>query len=36
LGYIGLLLNRFLRNPKPLYNLGLETSDVLQRLRTRE
>ncbi len=36
LGYIGLLLNRFLRNPKPLYNLGLEAGDVLQRLRTRE
>jgi hypothetical protein len=36
LGYIGLLLNRFLRNPKPLYNLGLEAGDVLQRLRTRK
>lgn len=35
LGYTGLLLNRFLRNPKPLYNLGMEASDVLQRLRTR-
>ncbi len=36
LGYTGLLFNRFLRNPKPLYNLGLEAGDVLQRLRTRQ
>lgn len=36
LGYTGMLLNRFLRNPKPLYNIGLEASDVLQRLRTRQ
>ncbi len=36
LGYAGMLLNRFLRNPKPLYNIGLEASDVIQRLRTRQ
>lgn len=35
LGYTSLLLNRFLRNPKPLFNLGLEASDVIQRLRVR-
>lgn len=35
LGYAGLLLNRFLRNPKPLYNIGLEAGEVIQRLRTR-
>ncbi len=36
LGYAGLLFNRFLRNPKPLYNLGLEAGEVIRRLRTRE
>ncbi len=36
LGYASLLLNRFLRNPKPLYNLSLEASDVIQRLRVRQ
>jgi hypothetical protein len=36
LGYSGLLLNRFLRNPKPLFNIGLEAGDVIQRLRTRQ
>jgi hypothetical protein len=36
LGYTGLLLNRFLRNPKPLYNIGLEAGEVIQRLRTRQ
>ncbi len=36
LGYAGLLLNRFLRNPKPLYNIGLEAGNVIQRLRTRQ
>ena len=36
LGYAGLLLNRFLRNPKPLYNLGSEAGAVLQRLRIRQ
>lgn len=36
LGYAGLLWNRILRNPKPLYNLGMGAGDVLRRLRTRE
>jgi hypothetical protein len=36
LGYAGMLLNRCLRNPKPLYNLGLEAGEVLRRLRTRQ
>jgi len=35
LGYGGLLLNRFFRNPKPLYNILQESGDVLRRLRTR-
>lgn len=35
LGFAGLLLNRFFRNPKPLYNAFREAGDVLQRLRTR-
>ena len=35
LGYAGMLLNRFLRNPKPLYNAFREAGEVLQRLRTR-
>ena len=36
IGYAGLLLNRFLRNPKPLYNIGLEAGQVIERLRTRQ
>ena len=36
LGYAGLLLNRFLRNPKPLFNIRMGASEVIQRLRTRE
>jgi hypothetical protein len=36
LGFAGMLLNRYLRNPKPLYSLGLEAGQVLQRLRTRQ
>jgi hypothetical protein len=35
LGYFSLLFNRFLRNPKPLYAIGLEAGDVIRRLRTR-
>jgi hypothetical protein len=35
LGYAGLLLNRFFRNPKPLYNTWMEAGDVIRRLRTR-
>lgn len=34
-GYAAMLLNRFIRNPKPLYNIWLEAGDVLRRLRTR-
>jgi hypothetical protein len=34
-GFAAMLLNRFIRNPKPLYNLWLEAGDVLRRLRTR-
>lgn len=34
-GYAALLLNRFLRNPKPLYNFRMEAGEVLRRLRTR-
>jgi hypothetical protein len=36
LGYAGLLFNRLLRNPKPLYAIGLEAGDVIRRLRTRQ
>jgi len=35
LGYAGLLLNRFFRNPKPLYNTFREAGEVIQRIRTR-
>jgi hypothetical protein len=34
-GYAAMLLNRFIRNPKPLYNLWSEAGEVLKRLRTR-
>lgn len=34
-GYIAMLFNRFIRNPKPLFNIWTEASDVLNRLRTR-
>jgi len=36
IGYAAMLLNRFIRNPKPLYNIWLEAGDVLSRLRTRK
>ena len=36
LGYAGMLTNRLLRNPKPLFNLGLEAGEVIRRLRTRQ
>jgi hypothetical protein len=35
IGYAAMLLNRFIRNPKPLYNLWAEAGEVLKRLRTR-
>ena len=35
LGYAAMLFNRFIRNPKPLYNIWLEAGDVVRRLRTR-
>jgi hypothetical protein len=35
IGYSAMLINRFLRNPKPLYNLWAEAGDVLRHLRTR-
>ncbi len=35
LGYLALLFNRVVRNPKPLYNVFAEAGDVLRRLRTR-
>jgi len=34
-GFAAMLLNRFIRNPKPLYNIWTEAGDVLRRLRTR-
>ena len=34
-GYSAMLFNRFIRNPKPLYNLWMEAGEVLRRLRTR-
>ena len=30
-----MLFNRFIRNPKPLYNIWQEAGDVISRLRTR-
>jgi len=36
LGYTGMLFNRFLRNPKPLYNVFTEADEILKRLRTRQ
>jgi hypothetical protein len=35
LGYAAMLFNRFIRNPKPLFNVWLEAGEVIQRLRTR-
>lgn len=35
-GYCGLLLNRFLRNPKSVFTIGREAGDVIRRLRTRQ
>ncbi len=35
IGFSAMLFNRFLRNPKPLYNFRMEAGDVLRRLRTR-
>ncbi|MBM3151904.1 MAG: hypothetical protein FJZ96_06845 [Chloroflexi bacterium] len=34
-GFAAMLLNRFIRNPKPLYNIWREAGEVLERLRTR-
>jgi hypothetical protein len=34
-GFAAMLLNRFIRNPKPLYNIWAEAGDVIRRLRTR-
>ena len=34
-GFSAMLFNRFLRNPKPLYNFWMEAGEVLRRLRTR-
>lgn len=36
IGYAAMLFNRFIRNPKPLYNIWREAGDVLGRLRTRK
>ncbi len=36
LGYAAMLFNRFLRNPKPLYNTFMEAGEVLARMRSRE
>lgn len=35
LGFAAMLFNRFIRNPKPLYNIWQEAGDVISRLRTR-
>jgi hypothetical protein len=35
LGFAAMLLNRFIRNPKPLFNLWREAGDVIRRVRTR-
>ncbi|MBA4363869.1 MAG: hypothetical protein C0411_24515, partial [Pseudomonas sp.] len=35
-GYAGMLFNRYLRNPKPLYNMFTEAGDVIRNLRTRQ
>jgi hypothetical protein len=34
LGFAAMLFNRFIRNPKPLYNIWQEAGDVISRLRT--
>jgi hypothetical protein len=35
IGFAAMLFNRFIRNPKPLFNIWLEAGDVIKRLRTR-
>ncbi len=35
LGYAAMLFNRFIRNPKPLFNVWLEAGEVIKRVRTR-
>jgi hypothetical protein len=34
-GFTGMLMNRFIRNPKPLFNVWREAGDVIRRVRTR-
>ena len=34
-GFAGMLMNRFIRNPKPLFNVWREAGDVIRRVRTR-
>lgn len=34
-GFAAMLLNRFIRNPKPLFNIWREAGDVIRRVRTR-
>ena len=34
-GFAAMLMNRFIRNPKPLFNLWREAGDVIRRVRTR-
>jgi hypothetical protein len=35
IGFAAMLLNRFIRNPKPLFNIWREAGDVIKRVRTR-
>ena len=35
IGFAAMQMNRFIRNPKPLFNLWREAGDVIRRLRTR-
>jgi hypothetical protein len=35
IGFAAMLMNRFIRNPKPLFNLWREAGDVIRRIRTR-
>ena len=34
-GFAAMLMNRFIRNPKPLFNIWREAGDVIRRVRTR-
>jgi hypothetical protein len=34
-GFAAMLMNRFIRNPKPLFNVWREAGDVIRRVRTR-